>query len=85
MSNNKKTKPPQHWGTSAAAFYADYEGKPVTIHLQTGETLSGALLGVDRYDIVLERGSTQLTTSDTRVLIPKHAIVYVEPGKQENP
>lgn len=69
-----KPKPPEHWGTSAAQFYADCEGETIDIHLETGQVLTGRLLGVDRYDIVLERSEGK------RALIPKHAIVYIEPG-----
>ena len=67
-------KPPQHWGTSAAAFYADCEDEQINIHVETGQTLSGVLLGVDRYDLILERDD------GAKVLIPKHAVVLIEPG-----
>lgn len=75
MSNHKKSAtPPDHWGTSAAAFYADCEGETIEIHTETHEVLSGVLLGVDRYDVILKRDG------GARVLIPKHAIVYIRSG-----
>ncbi len=74
MNDKQQSKPPEKWGTSAAAFYADCEGKTIHIHLDTGGMLTGMLLGVDRWDIVIQR------EDETRVLIPKHAIASIEPG-----
>lgn len=67
---------PLKWGTSAARFYARCEGEELAAHLITGEVLMGVLLGVDKYDIVLERDSVT-------ILVAKHAIAWLEPGPQE--
>ncbi len=67
-------KIPIRWGSSAAKFYADLEGETIRVHLHTGETLVGVLVGVDTYDIFLER------EAGARAMVSKHAIDYVEPG-----
>lgn len=64
------------WGTSAARFYARCEGEEVAIHLLTGDKLVGILIGVDKYDVFIER-------SDSVFLIAKHAIAWIEPGVQD--
>jgi len=73
MSSNKTpARPPEHWGASAASFYADCEGKAITIHLESSTILTGVLLGIDRYDIILE------VAGGEKILVPKHAIAYIE-------
>ena len=65
-------KIPQRWGTSAAAFFYDAEGETIQVHLMTGGVLTGVVLGVDTFDVVFE------LDNGARVLIPKHAIAYLE-------
>ena len=64
------------WGTSAARFYARCEGEEVALHLLNGDQLAGILIGVDKYDVFIERGASVL-------LIAKHAIAWIEPGVQD--
>lgn len=64
---------PLKWGTSTAKFYARCEGESITLHLTDGVTLSGILVGVDKYDVFIER--------DTQViLVAKHAVGWIEPA-----
>ncbi len=65
-------RPLEDWGTSAAQFYADVENKIIAIHLRDGQVLTGELVGVDKFDLVLEREAGK------RALIPKHAIEWTE-------
>jgi sRNA-binding regulator protein Hfq len=65
-------RPLDEWGTSAAQFYATVERKPVVIHLGGGQTLAGKLVGLDTFDLVLEREGGK------RALVPKHAIDWIE-------
>lgn len=65
-------RPPDEWGTSAAQFYADVEGKPVIVHLRGSQVLTGELVGLDTFDLVLKRETGR------RALIPKHAIDWIE-------
>jgi sRNA-binding regulator protein Hfq len=74
MSNNDKPKIPMKWGVSAAKFYADREGEPIIVHLVDGGDLTGILAGIDQYEIFVE-----LDNDAGVVLVPKHAIKYVEP------
>ena len=62
----------QRWGTSAAAFYFDIEGETIQVHLMTGEVLTGMVLGLDTFDLVFQQDKGAC------VLIPKHAIAYIE-------
>ncbi len=62
---------PLKWGTSTAKFYARCEGDRITLHLTDGTTLTGLLVGVDKYDVFIER--------DTQViLVAKHAVGWIE-------
>jgi sRNA-binding regulator protein Hfq len=70
VNRRKPPKPPTRWGTSEASFYNDAEGETITVHMVTGETLSGELIGLDTYNIVI------LPDSGKRVLLSKHAIAY---------
>lgn len=70
-SNKSKTKRPDNWGTSTAAFYAELEGEPIRVQLVTGEVITGQLSGVDRYDVFIEQ------TDGDEVLISKGAIAWV--------
>jgi len=65
-------RPLDEWGTSALQFYAYVENKQIVIHLRSGQALNGELVGVDTYDLVLERQDSN------KVLIPKHAIEWIE-------
>ncbi len=68
------TKIPEKWGTSAAAFFARHEAERLNIHLLSdAKVVSGILVGVDRYDIFVERDDGVV------VLICKHAIQHIEP------
>ena len=78
-SKKATAKPPQipvRWGTSAARFYERAEGEDITLHLITGEVLGGILVGVDTYDVFIEREKTVL-------LVTKHAVTWIESGPQE--
>ena len=74
-TNSAPKKPRARWGTSTASFYADYEGKTITVHLVMGDELRGVLVGVDTYDIFVER------EGETTVLVAKHAISWIEPAR----
>lgn len=67
------TKPPEKWGTLSAMFYAGLKGQAIAVHLQNGETLTGVLAGVDKYDLCLERPDR------STMLVTKHAIAWLEP------
>ncbi len=67
------TKPPEKWGTLSATFFADLKGQAIAVHLQYGETLTGVLVGVDKYDVCLERPDR------STMLVTKHAIAWIEP------
>ncbi|HTP11145.1 MAG TPA: hypothetical protein VMP08_22980 [Anaerolineae bacterium] len=71
--NTKKSpRPPDIWGTSSAAFYAELEGEAIDIQLITGAHLTGLLSGVDRYDLFLEQPDGH------EVLVSKGAIAFVQ-------
>ena len=69
--NKRKTRGPDSWGTSTAAFYAELEGEPIRAQLITGEVITGRLSGVDRYDVFVEQADGD------EVLISKGAIAWV--------
>ena len=66
-------KPPEKWGTLSATFLAGLKGQAIAVHLQNGEVLHGALTGVDKYDVCLER------VDHSTLLVTKHAIAWIEP------
>lgn len=70
-SDSKATeeKLPGRWGTSEVKFYYDVEDELVTVSLRSGESLTGYVVGLDNYAIVVE-----LADNRQRVLIHKHAI-----------
>jgi sRNA-binding regulator protein Hfq len=70
VNRQKPPKPPMRWGTSEASFYNDAEGETITVHMVTGETLSGELIGLDTYNVVI------LPDNGKRILLSKHAIAY---------
>lgn len=70
-------RPLEDWGTSAAQFYADVEGEIIAIHLRGGVVLTGELVGVDKFDLVLEREGGR------RALVPKHAIEWMELAQEK--
>lgn len=65
-------RPLDEWGTSSAQFYADVENKTIAIHLRNGQVLTGELVGLDTFDLILERAEGK------RALVPKHAIDWIE-------
>jgi sRNA-binding regulator protein Hfq len=75
MANkNVKSQTPAKWGTSAAAFFARHEDERLKIHLTgAAKILTGSLVGVDQYDIFIEREDGVV------VLVCKHAIQHIEP------
>lgn len=73
----KPPRPPDIWGTSSAAFYAELEGEAIEVQLITGSRLIGLLSGVDRYDLFLEQ------TSGNEVLVSKGAIAFVQRTTKE--
>jgi sRNA-binding regulator protein Hfq len=66
------SKPPERWGVSSAAFYAYHRLKPVRIALSQGGDLVGTLIGVDKFDLVLELDDR------TAILVPKHAVRWIK-------
>ena len=64
--------PPNRWGTSSARFYATHEGESIRVHFENGEVITGILMGLDLFDIFIERGGIIL-------LITKHAVAWIEP------
>lgn len=71
----KAEKIPQHWGASAAKFYADQENELITVHTRGGDKLRGYLIGVSQFEITIEYESDK-----RKLLILKHAIDWIEPG-----
>ncbi len=64
--------PPNRWGTSSARFFARLEGELIRVHFENGEVLTGSLMGLDLFDLFIEReGITRL--------IAKHAVAWIEP------
>ena len=66
-----KERKPEEFGVTANAYLADLLHKTVTVHLLDHTTLTGVLLGVDRYHLILELNGKKL-------LVPKHAILFME-------
>jgi len=60
-------------GRHTAQFYADCEGKVVTMRLTTGLAFQCEFIGIDRYDVFVRMAEHQETTC----LIPKHALLSV--------
>jgi sRNA-binding regulator protein Hfq len=58
------------WGTSSQTFFNDAEGETLTVHLMTGDTVTGELIGLDTFDIVI------LPEGGNKIIVPKHAIAY---------
>ena len=76
-NTKKPPRPPDIWGTSSAAFYAELEGEAIDVELITGARLTGLLSGVDRYDLFLEQAD------GNEVLVAKGAIAYVQRAAKE--
>ena len=64
--------PPNRWGTSSARFYALHEGESIRVHFENGEILTGILVGLDLFDVFIERDGIIH-------LITKHAVAWIEP------
>jgi hypothetical protein len=73
----KPPRPPDIWGTSSAAFYAELEGEAIDVQLITGTRLIGLLSGVDRYDLFIEKAD------GSEVLVAKGAIAYAQRAAKE--
>lgn len=71
---NKTLKPPSTWGVSSAAFYAYHRLKPVRVVTLDNKAITGSLIGVDTFDIILEM------QDKTAILIPKHSVKYITPA-----
>ncbi len=71
-NTQKPSRPPDIWGTSSAAFYAELEGEAIEVQLITGSRLTGLLSGIDRYDLFLEQAGGH------EVLVSKGAIAFVQ-------
>lgn len=79
MAESKKPKKPASvWGRRAAAFYADLEGKDVTVAVVTGQRFRGTLIGVDTFDLLIRQHS------GLELLLPKGNVVYVHPAGGED-
>ncbi len=66
-------KVPGRWGLSEARFFSDCENEPITLHLRSGETLHGFIIGLDQFGIGLE-----VTGRSNPVWVMKHAIDFIE-------
>jgi sRNA-binding regulator protein Hfq len=76
-NTKKPPRPPDIWGTSSAAFYAELEGEAIDVELITGAQLTGLLSGVDRYDLFLEQAD------GNEVLVAKGAIAFAQRAAKE--
>ena len=68
-------KIPGRWGMNEPKFYFDRENELVAIHLRGGDTITGYVIGLDVYAIMIERESDQAP-----ILMHKHAIDWIEPA-----
>ena len=69
---NGTNKPaPKTWGVSAAEFYAGLRGKSVQVITLDGKVYTGALVGVDTYDLVIKQ------PNGLAILIAKHAVKLI--------
>ena len=59
---------------STAEFYAALQNKQITIALLDSKAYAGELVGVNRYDLIIE------LKDGRQMLIPKHAVKYVLPS-----
>ena len=73
---DKADKIPGRWGMNEAKFYFDRENELVAVHMRSGETITGYVIGLDIYAIMIERESDQAP-----ILMHKHAIDWIEPAK----
>ena len=73
---DKADKIPGRWGMNEAKFYFDRENELVTVHIRGGDTITGYVIGLDVYAIMIERESDQAP-----ILMHKHAIDWIEPAK----
>lgn len=69
-------KIPGRWGMNEPKFYFDRENELVTVHIRGGDTITGYVIGLDVYAIMIERESDQAP-----ILMHKHAIDWIEPAK----
>lgn len=60
------------WGLNEARFFFDCENERVILHLHSGETLTGYVIGLDQYGIGFEVEGAQHPA-----WVLKHAINYV--------
>jgi len=65
-------KPPERWGLSSSAFYAAHRKRQVRVVFPDNKYLVGTLIGVDKFDLVLE------CENQTTRLVPKHAVRWIE-------
>ena len=70
--------PPNRWGTSSARFFARLEDELIRVHFENSEVLTGVLVGLDVFDIFIEREGITL-------LIAKHAVAWIEPEPAATP
>lgn len=73
-------KIPGRWGMNEAKFYFDRENELVAVHMRSGETITGYVIGLDVYAIMIERESDQAP-----ILMHKHAIDWIEPATAATP
>lgn len=66
-------KTAQTWGVSAANFYTAFKEQSIKVALLNGASITGKLVGIDTYDIIL-------SLNDTYILLPKHSILFVRPA-----
>ncbi len=60
------------WGMTSADFYEALRDKPAQIVTLDGKIYKGQLVGVDQFDLILKQSHGAV------LLIPKHAIKYVQ-------
>ena len=76
-NDNQKTKLRHVFGMRSAEFYAALEGKSIRVAFMDGKAMTGTLIGLDQYDIILDKDGVQ-------VLIPKHSLKYVAPASEDS-
>jgi len=65
--------PYEEWGVTGIGYLRNRAKGEIVVHLLNGEIMPGKLVGMDRWNLVLDTGGKQH-------LVPKHAVLYVEDG-----
>jgi sRNA-binding regulator protein Hfq len=65
-------KVPGRWGLNEARYFSNCENERVIVHLRSGETLAGFVIGLDQFGIGFEVEGAQHPA-----WVMKHAIDYI--------